>query len=128
MRLLVDTHLLIWAASNDPKLTKAAFDMIMAPGVERYFSAASIWEIAIKRSLARQDFAVDPGILRQGLLANGYEELSVTGLHGAAVADLPLHHRDPFDRILVAQAACEGLCLLTVDAQLTRYPGHIRLV
>lgn len=128
MRLLLDTHILIWAAFNNPKLSRAASDMIMAPGVERYFSAASIWEIAIKHSLARADFALEPLELRQGLLANGYDEVAVTGVHGAAVANLPLHHRDPFDRILVAQAVCEGLCLLTMDAQLTRYPGHIRLV
>jgi PIN domain nuclease of toxin-antitoxin system len=92
------------------------------------FSAASVWEIAIKASLGRDDFTVDSRVLRRGLLDNGYEELPISGAHAAAVADLPLLHRDPFDRLLVAQAQVEGITLLTADALVARYPGPVRLV
>jgi PIN domain nuclease of toxin-antitoxin system len=102
--------------------------MIEDPGNEVIFSAASIWEIAIKGALGRADFMHDAATLRLGLLASGYIELPVTGLHGAAVAGLPLLHRDPFDRILVVQAMIEGLTLLTVDPVMAGYPGDIRLV
>jgi PIN domain nuclease of toxin-antitoxin system len=128
VRLLLDTHLLIWGGYQPSRLSAAAATLIDDRSNEVFFSAASIWEIAIKAGLARADFAVDPPALRAGLLAQEYQEVPVTGGHALAVAALPLQHRDPFDRILVAQAACEGLCLLTVDARLTRYPGHIRLV
>ncbi len=91
-----------------------------------HFSAASIWEAAIKSALGRADFNVDPHLLRRGLLDNGYVEVAVTSEHAAAVVSLPTIHKDPFDRLLVAQAAVEGLTLLTVDAELARYPGPIR--
>ncbi|HQT64250.1 MAG: twitching motility protein PilT [Acidocella sp. 20-57-95] len=128
MRLLLDTHLLIWGGYQPSRISTAGARLIDDRSNEVFFSAASIWEIAIKAGLVRADFAVDPPALRAGLLAQDYQEVPVTGDHALAVAALPLHHRDPFDRILVAQAACEGLCLLTMDAQLTCYPGHIRLV
>lgn len=90
------------------------------------FSAASVWEVAIKSALGRDDFSVDPRVLRRALLDNGYVELAISGAHAAAVLDLPPIHRDPFDRLLVAQAQVEGIALLTADATVARYPGPIR--
>ena len=92
------------------------------------FSAASIWEAAIKAGLGGPDFAIDPRRLRRGLLDNGYVELPVTSGHGIAVAHLPPIHRDPFDRIRIAQADVEGAILLTADRTVARYPGPVRLV
>lgn len=100
----------------------------MAEEHELLFSAASIWEIAIKRGLGRSDFRVDPALLRRGLLENGYDELPINGRHALGVNRLPDLHRDPFDRMLVAQAVEEGVLLLTSDAQVARYPGPIRRV
>jgi PIN domain nuclease of toxin-antitoxin system len=120
--------LLIWAAEESSKLSKEAADLIGRLENNRFFSAASIWEIAIKRGLGRADFLINPDELRLELLANGYVELPVTGVHGAAVAGLPMLHRDPFDRILVAQAMIEGVTLLTVDPVVAGYPGDIQLV
>jgi PIN domain nuclease of toxin-antitoxin system len=103
-------------------------ELIEAPDTEPLFSAASIWEVAIKAGLGRADFVVDAGLLRRGLLDNGYAELAVAGNHAAATAHLPFLHRDPFDRLLVAQALAEGVLLLTADAMVARYPGPIQLV
>ena len=121
MQVLLDTHLLLWAAYEPGRLSPHLTAVIDNPAHEVYFSAASIWEVAIKASLGREDFAVNPQVLRRGLLANGYRELSVTAEHAAAVYDLPALHRDPFDRILVAQSRTEGIPLLTVDPALQRY-------
>ncbi|MXZ70183.1 MAG: type II toxin-antitoxin system VapC family toxin [Acidobacteria bacterium] len=128
MKVLLDTHLLLWAAGTPERLTKDARDLIEDHDTELVFSAASLWEIAIKNSLGRDDFQVDPRLLRRGLLDNGYVELPVTGSHAVAVDSLPPLHRDPFDRILVAQAQVEGFLLLTADASIARYPGSSRLV
>lgn len=128
MRLLADTHLLIWGARQVARMPAQARQMIDDPDNEILFSAASIWEVAIKRALGRADFTVDPDALRRGLLANRFTELPVTGAHGAAVVGLPMLHRDPFDRILVAQALAEGVRLLTVDPVVAGYPGDIQLV
>ena len=87
------------------------------------FSAASLWEIAIKSALGRSDFRVDGARLRQACLAAGYVELPITGIHALAVRDLPPLHRDPFDRILLAQSRCENLALVTADAQVVVYGG-----
>ena len=95
---------------------------------EVVFSSASIWEIAIKRRMDRNSPIVDARAFRQGLLANGYQELPIDGLHSAQVQDLPSLHKDPFDRILVAQALVEGLLLLTSDRMVARYPGPIQKV
>lgn len=92
------------------------------------FSAASLWEVAIKRTLGRDDFKVEPLVLRRGLLDNGYVELPITGLHTLGVEGLPALHKDPFDRILLAQAIAEGVMLVTHDEQLARYPGPVRLI
>lgn len=98
------------------------------PEHELIFSAASIWEIAIKNSLGRADFKVDARLLRRGLLDNDYTELAITSAHAVVVESLPLIHKDPFDRILVAQATAEGFTLLTADSTVAKYPGPIDLV
>lgn len=126
MRLLLDTHLLLWAAGQTSRLSPAATALLTDPVNELYFSAASLWEVAIKRALGRADFQVDPGLLRRGLTENGYRELPVTGEHAVAATLLPLLHKDPFDRILVAQAVVEAITLLTADPIVARYPGPVR--
>jgi PIN domain nuclease of toxin-antitoxin system len=128
MRLLLDTHLLLWAAGTPERLSEGAMALIEDPQNVLIFSAASLWEITVKRALGRDDFQVDPRLLRRGLADAGYEELAITGAHALAVDDLPSLHRDPFDRMLVAQARSEGLMLLTSDDVVARYPGPIRRV
>ena len=128
MRLLLDTHLLLWAAGDPARLSDAARALMSDPGNELWFSAASLWEVAIKAGLGREDFRVDPHLLRRGLRDNDWHELPISSRHAVAVATLPDLHRDPFDRLLVAQATVEGLLLLTRDPQVGRYPGPIRLV
>lgn len=128
MKLLLDTHLLLWAAAWPERLPETAAGLIEADDNEPVFSAASIWEVAIKRGLGRADFRVDPGQLRRGLLDNGYSELTITSAHAVAVNRLEPLHKDPFDRILVAQALVEGLTLLTADVQVAAYAGPIRRV
>ncbi len=128
MSLLLDTHVLLWAAGDPDRLPARERRLIEDMGTDLFFSAASIWEVAIKSGLGRPDFKVDPRLLRRGLLENGYAELPVTGNHAAAVNLLPPIHRDPFDRLLVAQAQIEGLELLTADEFVGRYPGSIRVI
>ena len=128
MKLLLDTHLLLWAAGKPKRLPAAARKLINDPRNELLFSAASLWEITIKRSLGREDFRVDPRLLRRGLLDNGYVELAITGEHTIAVDSLPALHKDPFDRLLVAQSMVESVTLLTSDPLLAQYPGPIRRV
>jgi PIN domain nuclease of toxin-antitoxin system len=125
--LLLDTHLLLWAAAGSG-LPASVEAMLQDPDVAPMFSAASIWEVAIKAGLGRPDFKADANLLRRGLLDNGYVELPVTSAHAAAVTLLPALHKDPFDRLLVAQASVEGVVLLTADAMVARYPGPIELV
>ncbi|MBZ0094596.1 MAG: type II toxin-antitoxin system VapC family toxin [Sulfuricella sp.] len=108
MKLLLDTHLLLWAAGSPDQLSAAARPLLEDPLNELLFSAASLWEIAIKRGLGRSDFQVDARVLRRGLLDNGYQELAITSEHAVSIDSLPLIHKDPFDRILVAQATVEG--------------------
>lgn len=124
---LLDTHLLLWAAYTPDRLPAAARDEIEHATVLS-FSAASIWEVAIKTALGRPDFDVDPRVLRRGLLDNGYTELPVTSAHASAVADLPNLHRDPFDRMLIAQSRVEGIVLLTNDRLVAGYGAPARLV
>lgn len=128
MKLLLDTHLLLWAAGEPRRLPAAARKLINNPRNELFFSAASLWEITIKRRLGREDFRVDPRLLRRGLLENGYVELPISGVHAVAVDGLPPIHKDPFDRLLAAQAAVESITLLTADPTLAQYPGPIRRV
>ncbi|MGH9739010.1 MAG: type II toxin-antitoxin system VapC family toxin [Candidatus Acidiferrales bacterium] len=128
MKLLLDTHLLLWAASEPKRITKSARVLIENPDNEVFFSAASLWEITIKRSIGRRDFQVDPRVLRRALLDNGYGEMPITSEHVIYVDQLPPKHKDPFDRVLVAQAIVEGITLLTNDQKLAGYPGPIRAV
>ena len=126
MSLLLDTQVLLWAAGAQHRLPDTALALIEDPSTELLFSAASLWEVAIKNGLGRADFNVDPHLLRRGLLENDYVELPVTSAHAVTVALLPPIHSDPFDRILIAQAQVEGHTLLTSDVIITRYPGPIR--
>lgn len=128
MKLLLDTHLLLWAAGEPKRLSKQARTLINDPDNELLFSAASLWEVAIKRGLGREDFKVDARLLRRGLLDNGYRELPIISDHVVATESLPPIHRDPFDRVLVAQATVEGVILLTIDSLVSQYPGPIRTV
>jgi PIN domain nuclease of toxin-antitoxin system len=128
MKLLLDTHLLLWAAGEPRRLSKQARALINDPDNELLFSAASLWEVAIKRGLGREDFRVDARLLRRGLLDNGYSELPIISDYVVATESLPLIHKDPFDRILVAQATVEGVTLLTIDSLASQYPGPIRTV
>ncbi|MFL9999042.1 type II toxin-antitoxin system VapC family toxin [Paraburkholderia sediminicola] len=121
MRLLLDTHLLIWAAEDHPALPDEARSVIEDVDNTLYFSVASLWEIVIKSSLGREDFQVDARVLRRSLLDAGYEELSIEAQHAFEVASLPALHKDPFDRLLVGQAMVEGIVLLTHDDQIRRY-------
>jgi PIN domain nuclease of toxin-antitoxin system len=128
VKLLLDTHLLLWAAANDRRLPPAARALIESRENEPLFSAASLWEIVVKGGLGRDDFRVNPRLLRRALVQNGYSELPITSEHAIAIETLPAIHRDPFDRMLVAQATIEGVTLLTSDRIVARYPGPIRKV
>ena len=128
MKFLLDTHLLLWAAGQSTRLSAAAAKLIDNPANEFLFSAASIWEVAIKRGLGRSDFQADPRLLRRGLLDNGYTELPVLSDHVVAIDSLPPVHKDPFDRLLVAQATVEGITLLTADSVVAQYSGPVRMV
>jgi len=128
MKVLLDTDLLLWAAGQPERLSPAALRLVNSAETDLLFSAASLWEIAIKRSLGRTDFQVDARLLRRGLLDNGYGEVSIKSEHVVATGDLPPIHKDPFDRVLVAQATIEGALLLTADPLVAQYPGPIRKV
>ena len=128
MRLLIDTHLLLWAGFFPGRLSPRARAAVGNTDNTLIFSVASIWEIAIKYGRGRKDFVIDPRLFRDDLLRNGYQELAVLSAHATGVLDLPPIHKDPFDRLLIAQALVEGITLLTADAAIARYPGPIRLV
>ena len=128
MNLLLDTHLLLWAASEPKRLSAKARTLLLDPANHLIFSSASLWEISIKNGLERPDFKVDPRRLWRMLLVNGYRELPVTSEHSVAVNELPPMHKDPFDRILVAQARVEGLLLLTGDKAVAKYGDGVRKV
>ena len=128
MKLLLDTQLLLWAAGQPERLSARAKRQLNDPENELLFSAASLWEITIKNGLGRDDFRVEPRVLRRALLDNGYVELPITGEHAVNVDALPPLHKDPFDRLLLAQALVEGITLLTADEQLARYRGPVRKV
>ncbi|WP_312525821.1 type II toxin-antitoxin system VapC family toxin [Paracoccus sp. (in: a-proteobacteria)] len=128
MNLLIDTHLLLWSAFSPQKMSARASSLMLDPVNQLWFSAASIWEVAIKRGLNRPDFRVEPGVLRAGLLANDYSELSVDGRHCLTLSSLPAIHSDPFDRMLIAQAIAEGMVLLTADGRIAQYSGPIERV
>ena len=125
MKLLLDTHILLWAAGEPRRLTAKTRSMIESAGNDLFFSVASLWEIVIKNGLGRPDFQVDVRLLRRGLLDNGYSELPIASEHIVAIEGLPPHHKDPFDRLLVAQATVEGINLVTVDPLVAAYAGPI---
>jgi len=126
MRLLLDTHLLVWAMGEPERLHAGCVAMLEDPSNSLVFSVASLWELVIKQALGRPDFNLEPSLLRQALLDGGWQELPIEASHALAVSHLPPLHRDPFDRLLLAQAQVEGLLLLTADSQLSLYPGPIR--
>lgn len=128
MTLLLDTHLLLWAAGDPGRLSSKAQDLLSDPATELIFSTASIWEVVIKNALGRDDFRVDPRQLRDGLIQNDYRELEIRSEHALAVGSLPPIHKDPFDRILIAQAQVENVTLLTTDDKVARYSGPIQVV
>ena len=128
VKLLLDTQLLLWAAGEPKRLSRKARGYLNDLDNELLFSAASLWEITIKRMLGRDDFRVEPRVLRRGLLDNGYVELAITGLHAVGIDALPAVHKDPFDRLLLSQALAEGLPLLTADDELAKYGGPVRRV
>ena len=125
MKLLLDTHVLLWAANSPAKLTKNTRILLTKVENELLFSAVSLWEITIKNQLGRDDFHVDPRLFRRALLDNGYSELSITSEHAITVDILPPVHNDPFDRLLIAQSIIEEVTLVTADAMIARYPGSI---
>ncbi len=128
MKFLLDTHFVLWIPVDDRHINRQARTLLRSPENQFVFSASSLWEIAIKRSLQRGDFLFDPREIRRQMVENGYEELPVLGQHAVAVDILPPIHKDPFDRILIAQAMVEGITLLTADAVIGQYPGPIRKV
>jgi PIN domain nuclease of toxin-antitoxin system len=128
VRVLVDTHLLLWAVASSRRLPKEARSLILDTVNEVFYSAASVWEVAIKSTLRRGDFKANPTVLVRALARSGFSELPVTAAHAARVAGLPAIHRDPFDRLLVAQSLAEPMTLLTNDAVLVGYGPLVQLV
>ncbi len=128
MTHLLDTHLLLWVTGAQDRLSSQARTLLSDLAAAPVFSTASIWEVVIKKALGRKDFSVEPSRLRDDLMENGYDELEVRSEHVLEVAALPLIHKDPFDRMLIAQARVEGITLLTGDANVVRYGGPVRLI
>ncbi|GHU29696.1 twitching motility protein PilT [Betaproteobacteria bacterium] len=127
MKYLLDTHLLIWASESTDRLPSGARGLMFA-NHELFFSVASLWEIAIKNGRNYPNFRMDARVLRRGLLDNGYHELPILSQHVVDIDNLPPIHKDPFDRLLIAQAMAEGITLLTADATVAQYSGPIQLV
>ena len=121
MKYILDTHILLWAASGSKKLSLAAKKIINNTNNQLFFSVASIWEVAIKQGLARDDFHIDARLLRRALIDNGYSELPILSEHVVEVNTLPMIHKDPFDRILIAQSMVEGIILMTADESVCQY-------
>jgi PIN domain nuclease of toxin-antitoxin system len=128
MDLLLDTHLVVWAMGSPQRLPTRLAEMLEDQRNTPVFSVASLWELVIKQALGRPDFNVQPAVLRRALLEGGWQELAIEARHALAVAQLPPLHRDPFDRLLLAQATVDGLLLVTADSQLTAYPGPVRFM
>ena len=128
MNFLLDMQIALWALFDDPHLSQEARQILDTPGNLFQFSVCTIWEIAIKRGLKRANFQHDPREIRRHLLVNGCKELTIQSDHVVEVDSLPPIHKDPFDRILIAQAMIEGIVLLTADPLIARYPGPIRKV
>jgi PIN domain nuclease of toxin-antitoxin system len=127
-RFLVDTQLLLWNVYGSRKLPARVARLFRDGRHEFFYSAASLWEIAIKAAKGRKDFAADTAAIRDALDTNGFHELPVAAQHGVALSGLPPIHADPFDRMLVAQALAEPMALITSDGRLAAYPGTIEVV
>lgn len=128
MKLLLDTHILLWIISVSNRLPDSTRLLLADPQNQLFFSDVSLWEIAIKNGLGRANFQVNPRMLRRELLIHGYKELTITSEHVVSIDSLPSVHKDPFDRLLLTQAMVEGITLLTNDAVLSKYPGPIQLI
>ncbi|EAQ76476.1 MULTISPECIES: type II toxin-antitoxin system VapC family toxin [unclassified Synechococcus] len=128
MDLLLDTHLVVWAMGSPQRLPPGLAEMLEDPRHTPVFSVASLWELVIKQGPGRPDFNVQPAVLRRALLEGNWQELAIEARHALAVAQLPPLHRDPFDRLLLAQATVDGLLLITADSQLAAYPGPVRFM
>lgn len=128
MRLLLDTHILLWAAYSPGRVSSAAQKLLGDEQNRLVFSAVSVWETTIKAGRGRTPFDVAPSVFRRGLIESGYLELDITSAHAAAVGELPGIHEDPFDRMLVAQARVEGFALLTSDKRVAEYGAPVLLV
>ncbi len=128
MQLLVDTHLLLWSVAASRKLPAKARELLTDPENEVLYSAASVWEIAIKSGFRRADFQVDLPSLLRAFAGAGFTELAISSAHAAHVLSLPDLHKDPFDRLLVAQAQTEPAVLLTNDEQLGPYGAHVHVL
>ena len=127
MKFLLDTHVLLWWAEDHPRLSDTVRAALSEAENELYFSAASGWEIAIKAGLGKLEIEGNPKhFLFRQLAMNDINELSVTISHAAHVFNLPMHHKDPFDRLLIAQAQLEGLTILSNDAKLRLYQVAVR--
>ena len=126
MKILLDTHILLWAAANT--LPTSAAKYILDESNDLFFSTASIWEVVIKHGLKRDDFSVDPHLFYSALVDNGYEEFYISSEHTLLTGTLPAIHKDPFDRIMIAQSISEGVSLLTFDDVLAGYPAPVILV
>lgn len=122
MKILLDKHVLLWVAGDPQQLSAQARKLLEDPQNQLYFSAASLWEISIKNKLGRTDFKVDLPVLRRNLLDYGFEEIAINSAHTLAVEALPNIHKDPFDRMLVAQTIVEGITLMTADSAVAEYP------
>jgi PIN domain nuclease of toxin-antitoxin system len=128
MRILLDTHILLWAVGSSPRLDPETRTLIEDEANHVFFSTASIWEIAVKKALGRPDFTWHPLTILEAALAVGLVELPISGAAACHVADLPLLHRDPFDRLLIAQAIVEPAILYTADDRLVPYSELVRCV
>jgi PIN domain nuclease of toxin-antitoxin system len=128
MTYLLDTHLLVWAMTHVSRVPDLARALLEGAEYSPRYSVISIWEVAIKQSLRRSDFTVEPQALRHALDNSGFRDLPMSVEHAVTVVRLPKIHKDPFDRMLVAQALVEGMTLLTVDAVLAKYPCQVQLV
>jgi PIN domain nuclease of toxin-antitoxin system len=125
LNLLLDTHVALWAIADSPKLPLKARELIASPRTNVWISTASIWEIAIKYSLGRGDMPISGQTALRYFSESGYRQLPIEAEHAVAIEDLPAHHSDPFDRILVAQALVEPMRLMTHDATVALYSDTI---
>ena len=121
INLLLDTHVLIWWLLDSDKLGRRARVAILRPGARLFISSASVWEISVKSALGRLKLKEPLGKCLPDLVASGFRPLPINFEHALAVRDLPLHHADPFDRMLIAQAQCEDLTLMTADSAIGPY-------